>query len=264
MAGKRSSPFRAMSTRRWTPVVVSSVTPLMPLAMDVQRPWSSARLRAERGEDDLELLGVGGRGVGHARPPSRTRRPCARGGWRRHRRRGSCWGRPRRATAGPARCTTSTPRASRPSRRRRARPGGPRPCRSGPTATAAAAWSWVEKMLQLHQRTRAPSAVRVSISTAVWTVMCREPVTRAPARGWDGAELGPHGHEAGHLVLGQLDLLAAERGQGEVGDLEGVGGSHCVLLWVDERAQARSTAAGRTAEAQRTCSDLCRRPRTHR
>ncbi len=55
---------------------------------------------------------------------------------------------------------------------------------SGPTATAAAAWSWVEKMLQLAQRTRAPSAVNVSISTAVCTVMCSEPVTRAPARGW--------------------------------------------------------------------------------
>ena len=55
---------------------------------------------------------------------------------------------------------------------------------SGPTATAAAAWSWVEKMLQLAQRTRAPSATRVSMSTAVCTVMCSDPVMRAPARGW--------------------------------------------------------------------------------
>jgi hypothetical protein len=30
----------------------------------------------------------------------------------------------------------------------------------------------------------------------------------------------------------------------------------------DERAQARDAERGRTAEAQRTCSDLCRRPRT--
>src|SRR5205085_3847327 len=52
-----------------------------------------------------------------------------------------------------------------------------------PTATAAAAWSWVEKMLQLHQRTSAPSAVSVSIRTAVWIVMCSEPVTRAPLSG---------------------------------------------------------------------------------
>ena len=34
-------------------------------------------------------------------------------------------------------------------------------------ATAAAAWSCVEKMLQDDQRTVAPSAVSVSISTAV-------------------------------------------------------------------------------------------------
>ncbi len=38
-------------------------------------------------------------------------------------------------------------------------------------------------MLQLHQRTSAPSAVSVSISTAVWIVMCSEPVMRAPFSG---------------------------------------------------------------------------------
>ena len=50
-------------------------------------------------------------------------------------------------------------------------------------AMAAAAWSWVEKMLQLAQRTEAPRAVSVSISTAVCTVMCREPMMRTPSRG---------------------------------------------------------------------------------
>ena len=54
---------------------------------------------------------------------------------------------------------------------------------SGPTTTAAAAWSWVEKMLQEAQRTSAPSATSVSMSTAVWMVMCSEPAIRAPARG---------------------------------------------------------------------------------
>ena len=54
------------------------------------------------------------------------------------------------------------------------------------SAIAAAAWSWVEKMLQLAQRTSAPRAVRVSIRTAVWTVMCSEPVTRAPLSGCSG------------------------------------------------------------------------------
>src|SRR5215472_17154954 len=58
---------------------------------------------------------------------------------------------------------------------------------SGPTATAAAAWSWVEKMLQLAHRTSAPSSTSVSMSTAVWIVMCSEPVIRAPWRGLDSA-----------------------------------------------------------------------------
>src|SRR3984885_4559600 len=49
---------------------------------------------------------------------------------------------------------------------------------------AAAAWSCVEKMLQEAQRTSAPSAFKVSISTAVWMVMCSEPVMRAPLSGW--------------------------------------------------------------------------------
>ncbi len=55
---------------------------------------------------------------------------------------------------------------------------------SGPTTIAAAAWSCVEKMLQLAQRTCAPSATSVSISTAVWTVMCNDPVMRCPFNGF--------------------------------------------------------------------------------
>ena len=55
------------------------------------------------------------------------------------------------------------------------------PC--GPTTAAAAAWSCVEKMLHDTQRTSAPSDTSVSMRTAVWTVMCREPAMRAPCRG---------------------------------------------------------------------------------
>lgn len=40
-----------------------------------------------------------------------------------------------------------------------------------------------------------------------------------------GRVLGTGGHETGHLILGKLDLLAAKGGEGEVGDLELVGGS---------------------------------------
>ena len=51
-------------------------------------------------------------------------------------------------------------------------------------AIAAAAWSWVEKMLHEDQLTLAPSAVSVSIRTAVCIVMCRHPAIRAPFRGF--------------------------------------------------------------------------------
>ena len=51
-------------------------------------------------------------------------------------------------------------------------------------ATAAAAWSWVEKMLHELQRTSAPRWRSVRMRTAVSTVMCRQPATRAPRSGW--------------------------------------------------------------------------------
>src|ERR1700761_3869864 len=44
-------------------------------------------------------------------------------------------------------------------------------------------------MLQLAQRTSAPSETSVSMRTAVWMVMCSEPVTRTPARGCCAAYL---------------------------------------------------------------------------
>src|SRR5690606_33655833 len=56
-------------------------------------------------------------------------------------------------------------------------------------AMAAAAWSWVEKMLQLDQRTSAPRATRVSMSTPVWMVMWMQPRILAPLSGWAAAYL---------------------------------------------------------------------------
>ena len=60
----------------------------------------------------------------------------------------------------------------------------------------------------------------VSISTAVWIVMWIEPVMRAPFERLGVAVLGPQRHQPGHLLFGQHDLLAAEFGEGEVGDAE--------------------------------------------
>ena len=51
------------------------------------------------------------------------------------------------------------------------------------SAIAAAAWSCVEKMLQELQVTSAPKAFKVSMSTAVWMVMWRQPAIRAPFKG---------------------------------------------------------------------------------
>ena len=85
-----------------------------------------------------------------------------------------------------------------------------------PTATAAAAWSWVEKMLQLAQRTSAPRSTRVSISTAVWMVMWSEPVIRWPASGRSFPVLAPERHQARHLLLGELDLPAPPAGEREI------------------------------------------------
>jgi hypothetical protein len=52
-------------------------------------------------------------------------------------------------------------------------------------AIAAAAWSCVEKILQDDQRISAPNSTRVWISTAVWIVMCKQPVILAPLSGFD-------------------------------------------------------------------------------
>ncbi len=109
-------------------------------------------------------------------------------------------------------------------------------------AMAAAALSWVEKMLQLAQRTEAPSATRVSISTAVWIVMCSEPVMRTPLSGLAAAyfarmdmrpgiscsataiSLRPHSASERSLTLksclaAPLPFLAARRFLGALGSL---------------------------------------------
>ena len=75
-------------------------------------------------------------------------------------------------------------------------------------------------MLQEAQRTSAPSACSVSISTAVWMVMCSEPVMRAPCSGCVGGEFLADGHQAGHLGLGDRDFLAAPVGELQIGDLK--------------------------------------------
>ena len=71
----------------------------------------------------------------------------------------------------------------------------------------------------------APSAASVSISTAVWIVMCREPAMRAPFKRLLGAVFLARRHQAGHFGLGDRDFLAAEFGERDVlDDVVGKGG----------------------------------------
>jgi hypothetical protein len=64
------------------------------------------------------------------------------------------------------------------------------------------------------QRTSAPSSTRVSISTAVWMVMCRLPVMRAPFSGLSGPYFSRRAIRPGISVSAMVDFLAAEVGQG--------------------------------------------------
>ena len=73
-------------------------------------------------------------------------------------------------------------------------------------------------MLHDTQRTSAPSAVSVSISTAVWIVMCSEPAMRAPFKRLLRAVFLARRHQAGHFGLGERDFLAAEFGEANVFD----------------------------------------------
>ncbi len=164
-------------------MVVSSVTPLIRAAILVHLPESSAKFlwSSSRKTRNSSLSAVAGSGTVPAfsywaplwtsivaSPPSSRIMfgPSPSGqvsAWSVHHQYSS--------SVSPFQAKTGTPRGSS---------GVP----SGPTTTAAAAWSWVEKMLQLTQRTSAPSSTRVSIRTAVWTVMCSEPMILAPLSGF--------------------------------------------------------------------------------
>ena len=114
------------------------------------------------------------------------------------------------------------------------------------SAMAAAAWSWVEKMLHQAQRTAAPRSTSVSISTAVWMVMCSEPVTRTPLSGLVGAYLCADGHQAGHFLLGDVDFLAAPVGEARCRRL-------CSRRWTWGRFAAELWPRGLLSWLERYC-----------
>src|SRR5919199_3467931 len=182
IAGNSSVPACCISYSRCTPVVVSSVTPLIPPAIRVQRRSSAARLRCSRpritaysSESAVSTAGTApSRSNSAPLWTSRVASPPSS-----------------RIMLGPSpsghssTCSVHHQYSSSdsPFQAYTGTPEGASGVPSGPTTIAAAAWSCVEKMLQLAHRTCAPSATSVSISTAVWIVMCSEPVIRAPRNG---------------------------------------------------------------------------------
>ena len=181
MAVNSNSPACSISLSRCTPVVVSSDTPLIPRAMVVHRSGCSARLRVSTPSTTANSSESAVDGSGTAPTFSNSTPLCTR----------RVASPPSsRIMVGPSpgqtrACSVHHQYSSSdsPFHAKTGTPAGASGVPSGPTATAAAAWSWVEKMLQLAQRTSAPRATKVSMSTAVWMVMCSEPVILAPRNG---------------------------------------------------------------------------------
>merc|ERR550514_2545529 len=166
IAGKSSSPFAAICFKRWTPVVVSSLTPRTDLDILVHFNGSfliDSRMMLSTHLNSAFVVDAGsGRLLSLAyfssyflpswmrrvaSPPSSTKR------------------------SGPSLpghvsiCSVHHQYSSRVS------PFHAKTDAVPALAIAAAAWSCVEKMLQLAQRTFAPSSASVSMRTPVWIVM---------------------------------------------------------------------------------------------
>ncbi len=80
--------------------------------------------------------------------------------------------------------------------------------------------------------------------------MCSEPAMRAPFSGWVLAELGADGHQARHLGLGDVDLLAAPVGEADVlDDVVGLALGSSTAPWLDGAGAWRPCrCAGRLAD----------------
>merc|ERR1719498_1100857 len=181
MAGNKSSPFAAISFRRNTPVVVSSETPLQILDMRVHLVLSAAMeslmvCKTHLNSGFVVLFGSGrlpslANFSSNSRPLwiSRVASPPS----------STSWSQP--SQSGTVSICSVHHQYS----------GSVSPFQANTVdvpalAIAAAAWSWVLKMLQDAQRTLAPRAASVSMRTPVWIVMCREPLMLRPLKGWPG------------------------------------------------------------------------------
>merc|ERR1719487_2453423 len=181
MAGNNNSPFAAISFKRWTPVVVSSLTPWHAAAILVYLVLSagieSLRSCKMHLNSALSVLAGSGRLPSLAYFSSNSL---------------PLW--IKRVASPPS--STSRSQPSLPGTviicsvhhqySANVSPFQAKTVAVPALAMAAAAWSWVLKILQEHHRTVAPKAAKVSISTPVWMVMCREPLISNPLNGWAG------------------------------------------------------------------------------
>ena len=85
------------------------------------------------------------------------------------------------------------------------------------------------------------------MSTAVWIVMCSEPAMRAPASGLDVAVALAHGHQAGHLVLGELISLRPKSARLRSATLKSM---RCLLQSWSVSAQRICASSGSPARTQ--------------
>merc|ERR1719238_2696504 len=180
MAGKRSSPLSAISFNLCTPVVVSSLTPLTTAAILVHffgsTPMESLMVWRTHLNSGFVVLSGSGKEPSLANfssnslplwisnvasPPSST-----------------SWSQPS-APGTVIICSVHHQYSLSVS------PFHAKTVAVPALAMAAAAWSWVLKMLHEHQRTLAPIAAKVSMSTPVWIVMCSDPLMFRPLNGLD-------------------------------------------------------------------------------
>merc|ERR1719174_1409304 len=181
IAGKRSSPLAAICFKRWTPVVVSSLTPRTDLAILLH--FFGSFLMDSRMMLSTHLNSAFVVEAGSGRVPSFAYFSSAfLPSWM------SVVASPPSSTikSGPSLpghvsiCSVHHQYSSRVS------PFHANTDAVPALAIAAAAWSWVEKMLQLAQRTFAPSLANVSMSTPVWIVMWSDPEMQTPLNGCCG------------------------------------------------------------------------------
>ena len=137
IAGSDRVPFSILSYNLWTPVVVSSESPLIPAII-----WGNlSKTILVKSPPSSKIMF-------NDFPPSKAVSVC-----KIHQSNSSSFI--------PFQAKTGTPTA----------------------AIAAAAWSWVENILQEDHETSAPKWTNVSIKTAVWIVMCKHPAILAPSNG---------------------------------------------------------------------------------